>query len=107
MTLRQERMSLHIQKLAAEFLGAESDGSTLITVTGVDISKDFKNATVFFTVYPEDKENVALGFAKRQRKNFKAYVKKESELKRLPFFDFEIDYGEKNRQRIDEISNNN
>ena len=107
MTLRQERVALQIQGLAAQFLERESDRTTMITVTRVALSKDFKNATVFFTVFPEDKEGVALDFTKRQRKNLRNYVKKGSVLKRLPFFDFEIDYGEKNRQRIDELSNSN
>ena len=46
-----------------------------------------------------------LAFAKRKRSEFREYLKKHSALQRLPTVDFEIDYGEKNRQRIDEISN--
>ena len=58
MTMRQERVAEQLQTLAAQFLEIESDRTTMITVTRVSLSKDFKNATVYFTVYPEDKDNM-------------------------------------------------
>jgi len=104
MSLRNSRICEQIKMLAATFLERESDRTSMITVTNATISKDLKNATVFFTVYPEEKEGVALKFVKRQRSGFRDYVKTHTTMKRLPFFDFAIDMGEKNRQRIDELS---
>jgi len=91
-------------ELAARFFLLEANGSSLMTVTNAQVSDDGKRALIFFTVLPEDKEEEALEFAKRKRSDFKEFVKKESRLGRIPFFDFHIDVGEKNRQRIDEIS---
>jgi len=91
-------------ELAARFFLLEANGSSLMTVTHADVSSDGKRATILFTVLPTEKEQEALEFAKRKRSDFKEFVKKESRLGRIPFFDFHIDVGEKNRQRVDEIS---
>jgi ribosome-binding factor A len=105
MSLRTNKVSELVKKLAAEFLSKEADKSSVITVTNANISDDLKNATIFFSVYPEKSEDAALNFAKRKRSELKKYVKSKLRMKRIPFFDFEIDMGEKNRQRIDELSN--
>ncbi len=105
-SLRQEKVKELMKGLAAQFLQSESNYTSLITVTDVNISSDFKRATVFVTVYPEDSEASALNFLKRKRKGLKSYVKSKTKMKVIPFFDFEIDKGEKNRQRIDELLRN-
>lgn len=79
----------------------------MITVTDADISKDFKRSTIFFTAFPENKESTALAFLKRKRSDFRDYVKNHTEFRRIPFFEFSIDAGEKNRQKIEELSKNN
>ena len=66
---------------------------------------DPKKALIFVTVLPETQENAAIDFLKRQRSEFKSFIKKKSRMNRIPQFDFLIDEGEKSRQRIDEISN--
>ena len=106
MTLRQEKVSENIKHLAAEFLQKESSGGSLITVTNTDISKDLKKATIFITVFPESSEKSALDFAKRKRSDIRNYIRAKLKMKTLPFLDFDIDKGEKNRQRIDELSLN-
>ena len=94
-----------IRELAGKFFVEEANSvNSLITITKVESSSDRKNTTIFFTVFPEDKEKPALDFAKRKRSEFKEYIKNESRLPRIPFVDFEIDYGERNRQNIDRIS---
>lgn len=55
------------------------------------------------TVLPEDKEQAALDFARRMRTEMRRYVMKRLPVKVIPFFEIEIDYGEKNRQHIDEL----
>ena len=105
MTLRQEKVKELIKELAAQFLQTESNYTSLITVTNADVSPDLKRATIFVTVYPEDSEESAINFLKRKRKGFKEFVKSKAKMKALPFFDFEIDKGEKNRQRIEDLLN--
>ena len=53
---------------------------------------------------PVDKEKAAYDFLKRMRSEFRTYLMGKARMRRIPFFDFEIDGGEKNRQKIDEIS---
>ena len=79
--------------------------ASLITVTSASLSKDGKRATVFFTVFPDSGEPEALKRAKALRSDFQEHMRKNSGLGRVPFLDFAIDGGEKNRQKIDSISN--
>jgi ribosome-binding factor A len=105
MSTHEERLREHIRDLAARFLSLNGNGSSLITVTNVELTNRAKNATIFFTVFPDSFEKTALEFAKRKRSEFKEFVKENSEIGRIPLFDFEIDSGEKNRQRIDSLLN--
>lgn len=106
MTLRQEKVRGNIKHLVAQFLERESNGTSMITVTDSDVSKDLKQATIFITVLPNSSEESALNFAKRKRSDIRNFIKKKLKMRVLPFINFEIDKGEKNRQRIDELSLN-
>ena len=103
MNLRQDKIKDLLKGMAADFLQSESNYTSLITVTNADVSADLKRATIFVTVFPEDSEKDALNFLKRKRKGLKEFVKSKAHLRRIPFFDFEIDKGEKNRQLIDSL----
>ena len=102
---RNEKMASLLMKYAAEFVERTSNKNSIITITGVELSEDLKTANILFTVLPESYEEAALDFLKRQRSDFRDYVKKLWKARLLPFFDFAIDKGEKNRQRIDELLN--
>lgn len=104
MSQRDNRLRDEIKRLAALFLERESNHLSLITVTDVQLSDKGTHAKIFFTVLPIEKEKAALDFVKRMRGEFRDHVMKKSRIGRVPFFDFEIDGGEKNRQRIDELS---
>jgi ribosome-binding factor A len=95
-----------IMEKAARFFLMESAGKALITVTNVSVSRDGNYATIFLTCLPDSAEPAVLDFAKRKRGDFKDFIKRESRLNRIPFFDFAIDTGERNRERIDEITRN-
>ncbi len=101
---RQIQVAEILAHLAADFFARESNGQSLVTVTRANVSPDLKNVTIFFTVLPEKFQDNALAFAKRNRTEFRDYVKTHSQMKFLPTFDFEIDFGEKNRQRIDDLT---
>ncbi len=103
---RENRISALFMTLAAEFLERESAGQGLMTVTGVNMSRDRKEVTILFTVFPDKYQDQALGFAKRERSDFREYVKSKAQgLGFYPIFDFAIDMGEKNRQHIDNLFN--
>ncbi len=89
---------------AADYFARESNRESLITVTRADVSPDLKNVKIYFTVMPIKFEAAALNFAKRNRSDFREYIKKHAALPRLPQIDFVIDDGEKNRQRIDDLT---
>jgi ribosome-binding factor A len=101
---RDEKLKELIREVAAEFMQRESNYTSMITITNVAVGDRGRNATIYFTVLPEDKEEGALGLAKRKRAEFRDFFAKKARMGTLPFFDFEIDKGEKNRQQIDEIS---
>ncbi len=103
MTKRTARVANLIKEKAAEFLGYESNRDSLITVTSASVSPDLKRATVFITVLPEAKEKTALLFGKRKLGEMREFLKKHMTTKVVPFLDIQIDRGEKNRQKIDEL----
>lgn len=103
MTDRKEKLIILIKELSAKFLNSKDNKTSLITVTTASISNDFKKATVFLTVLPETKETEVLNFAKRQRKELRDFLKKNMSIKNVPFIEIEIDQGEKNRQRVEQL----
>lgn len=98
------RIEEEVAHCAAEFLNREANRNTLITVTRAVATRDARKIDVLVSVYPESNEATALHFLKRKRSLFREYVKKHTRLKMIPLLDFLIDYGEKNRQHIDELS---
>lgn len=103
--IRNRKLEDELRSLAGRFLMLNANTSSLLTVTHVAVTKDAKMATIYFTVFPVSFEETALLFAKRKRSEFKQFIRDNSRIPRIPHIDFEIDLGEKNRQRIDELSN--
>lgn len=101
---RHQRVESLIRELVAAFIQQEANTDPLITVTRVTSSPDYRRMTVFFTTIPEGRENDAIIFLKRTGSELRAYVKKKSNLKIIPFLEFSVDYGERHRQNIDEIA---
>jgi ribosome-binding factor A len=104
MARRVEQVNETIAHHAADFMARESNHESLITVTRSVLSSDFKNVMIFLSVLPETQTEKALAFAKRVRTDFRDYLKEKTRLHPLPTVDFEIDIGEKNRQRVDELT---
>ncbi len=101
---RQTQVAQLLAERAADYFARESNKQSLITVTRADISPDLKNVLIFISVLPESAEASVLDFAKRSRSDFRHYIAEKTRLPRIPTIDFEIDYGEKNRQRIDDLT---
>ena len=68
------------------------------------MSSDFKNVTIYVSILPESQAEKALAFAKRMRSDFRDYLKEKTTMHPVPTVDFELDLGEKNRQRVDELT---
>jgi ribosome-binding factor A len=102
--IKRERTGEIIHRLAAEFVRDEGSKASLLTITRVELSPTGKEAKIFFTTLPESEEDTALKFLIRKTPEFKRYVRDESRIGFIPHIDFKIDYGERNRQRLDELS---
>jgi ribosome-binding factor A len=102
--IKREIISEILHRLAAQFVLDESSKSSLLTITRVDVSPTGKEAKIFFTTLPEDQEETALKFLERKTPEFKRYVCDESRINIVPHITFKIDYGERNRQRLDTLS---
>lgn len=102
--VKREKVEETMRRLAANFVQEISGANSLITVTGVSLSSNGKNVEIFFTTIPDDQENTVLKFLTRKTPLFKNYLMNKSRMGIIPKIDFRIDYGERSRQRLDELS---
>jgi ribosome-binding factor A len=100
---RQLKVMQELKKVAQDFFQKNSSYQSLITVTNTDVSRDLKQATIYFTVFPESKEKPVFDFAMRKRSELRSEIKKRLPMKVIPFVEIKIDQGEKNRQRITDL----
>lgn len=98
------KVANQLTELAAKYIAREAGRETLITPTRTEVAKNGKNVTIFVSVYPESQREHALAFLTRHKDLFRDFLRKSSRLSRLPYITFEFDYGEQNRQRLDELS---
>lgn len=104
MAQKDDKIREILRELAAEFISKESNRTSLITVTDIELAQRGALARIRFTVMPETEEQNALSFVRRTLSDFREYVHEHSRIARVPYFEAEIDYGEKNRVKIDEIA---
>jgi ribosome-binding factor A len=101
---KREIIAEILHRLASKFAQEEGSKASLLTITRVDISPTGKEAKIFFTTLPEEQEETALKFLERKTPEFKRYIRDESRIGIVPHIAFKIDYGERNRQRLDTLS---
>ena len=99
---RDRKIETFYLELAAKFLVENSASPAyMVTVTNVNITKNHQYVTILLTVLPEEYEKTALKHVRTLRSEFRDLVKSRSAMKIIPTFDFDIDKGEKYRQKID------
>jgi ribosome-binding factor A len=103
---RGEKITNHIRELAAMYIEKEAGPTSMITVTRVLLTPDNKNATIMISVLPQEKEQAAYGFLKRNLGEMRKSITKGLKINPIPYLDVAIDEGEKNRQKIDELLKN-
>lgn len=101
---RQDRLGPQLTKLIADFLATHTPHGILVSVTHTTATTDLANATAFITVFPEDGEDEALRHLRAEESKLKKYLAGHTCMKRTPAIHFEIDIGEKNRRRVDELT---
>src|SRR5690349_14712298 len=99
----KERLEEALRETAAEFLNREAGRQSMITVTRAELREDGRRGAVYLSVFPAAEEAAAVEFANRRRGDFVAYFKKRVRAA-VPHVEFLLDMGEKNRQRLDELS---
>ncbi len=102
--IKHDKVEETIHREAAKFILENSGNSSLITVTRVTLNPSGKDAIIYFTTLPESEEDTAKKFLDRKAPDFKDHMMHESRIGIIPHLRFQIDYGERNRQRLDEIS---
>jgi len=102
--IKREKITEIIHRLAAEFVRDQSSPASLITITRVELTPVGKDAKIFFTTLPGSQEDTALKFLERKTPDFKKRLRDNSRIGIVPHINFKIDYGERNRQRLDELS---
>lgn len=100
---RKEKLNKELRKLIAQFIERESNKTSLVTVTRCEISSDLRTVVTYISVLPEDKEHDVITFLTRRKKSVWEYLKKNLPIRTIPFVEFVIDTGEKNRQEIDRL----
>lgn len=103
MSFRQEKVAGRLQEIISSFLNREANTQSVVTVTHCEVSSDLKKVTAFLTIFPEDFEAKALEFARRKRSELRSIIAEALPMKTIPFVEFEIDAGEKNRQKIENL----
>ncbi len=103
MDAHKEKLEEVIRRHAAAFLERESNREALISVTHAMLTPDTKNVIIYLSVLPNSKEKAVLDFAKRLRTDMRTYIKNNTKSRVIPYVDFEIDLGEKHRQKIDNL----
>ncbi len=93
-----------VREVAAEFLAREANRNSLMTVTRAVLATDGKSCIIYISVFPTTAEVPALAFANRNRTELSTFFKKRIRSRLPPHIEFAIDTGEKNRQRLDELS---
>lgn len=101
---RSERAKSLFKEVVAEFIRIEANTDPLITVTDVMVAPGGQHIKILITTIPDAKQQDALIFLKRKGSELRTYLKKHARLKYIPHIDFEIDYGERHRQHIDEVA---
>ena len=102
---RQNKVAEEIAHKAGVFLALYARaGGALITVTRANIAPDLKNVSIFVSILPKSREEEVIKNLKRLRTDFHDYLKEKTVLRNVPTVDFVVDFGEENRQRIDELT---
>src|SRR3972149_5788890 len=100
---RQEKLKNYLMELTAKFLEKESGQDALVTVTNCNVSPKFNRADIFITVLPKDKEGEVMQMLEKKLGQLRKYISENLKTKSVPVLKIEIDLGEKNRQRIEEL----
>ena len=106
--MRAQRVGEQIKKELSDILMREVKDPRVefVTVTGVDVTGDLQQATVYFTVLgePEEKEETMQAL-KKARGFIRSEIGKRIQLRKTPDIEFEFDESIAHGNRIEKLIN--
>ncbi len=102
-TDRTHKIEEYIKEIASVFIERESNKSALITVTRVEVYDRGRSAMIYISVMPENGEDSAINFLKRKRAELRDALKKQLNIRTIPFIDVQIDTGQKALHTIEAL----
>jgi|SRR3972149_3801065 len=103
---RREQLSSLIQKKLGELIvrHIEFSPGSLTTISEVEVSTDFKKATVWVSVIPGETGEGALEILKKARGFLQHHLGEEIRARAIPRIEFALDKGAEHAARIEKIS---
>lgn len=98
-----EKLESAITKEASAFFEREGNRTALITVTRTILTKRGNGATLFISVFPENKEKSALDFINRNLGELRIVLKEKIRSRAIPTLRVIADHGEQNREEINKL----
>lgn len=102
-TQKHNRIEEAIREAASLFIAREAGTTSMITITRVQLNEKGRKAIIFYTCMPEDKENAAFGFLKRNLGEIRDFCQSRIKTHTIPFLDVMVDDGEKNFRHINDL----
>ena len=100
---RNHKIAEQVKEIAAQFIERESNKSALLTITRVEIYDRGRSGMIYLSVLPESGEDSAINFLKRKRPDIRTILKKQLNMRTIPFLDVQIDKGQKALHTIEAL----
>ncbi|KAF0815267.1 Ribosome-binding factor A [Andreprevotia sp. IGB-42] len=103
---RSDRIAQQLQRDVAELIRAELDHpkASLITVTDVEVTRDYSHAKIFYTFLGTPEDTVAIGVKLENAKGFlRSALSKGFKLFKMPELHFVYDHSVENGMHLDNL----
>ena len=104
MSQRLNRLNKLLKQEISQLLLKEINfGDILVTIIDVETSSDLRQAKIKIVVLPEDKTEIALRLIEKNIYAIQQILNKKLKTRCVPKMVFEVDKGEANAQRFEEL----
>ena len=88
---RQEKINSLIKDFAGKFIGQTIGGGVFASITRVETSNDLREATIYLSVFPEDKQEYAVAKLKKELGVLRTQLSDKGGLANAPHIDIAIE----------------
>jgi len=104
---RQKRIASLIKKdLSPLLIETIQDSSCLITITGIEMSKDLKTSRILLSIFPDREKETILELINKRTGYLRKTIASKTKLKYNPLLIFSLDPSPDYEQRIDKLISN-